>query len=866
MGKSPRLAHLLLQRGRQLLERFQHFYTTLGRLSRPAQLRWQHKLGASLAGVALTLALSSAPVAHAFPPATFEAHINGSNCDLIDAIIAANTDTATGYCAAGTPGADTIELLENVTIYSVNNGSGASLNGLPLITSAITIEGAGFTIARDGGAPQFRILNVETSGNLTLNNTTITGGSLPNGGHGGGIANNGTLTLTNSTISGNSTMSHGGGGIHSGYGSTLTLSNSTISGNSTAVYGGGIFNDGTTTLINSTVSGNTSGVDGGGIYNLGTLTLERSLISGNSAPNRSEIRSYAFGGPVNSNNYNVFGHSGQSNAQAFNGFTPSGSNITATSDGTTPTALAAILDTNLQVNAPGNTATHALVTGSPAVDAAPSGPATDQRGVSRPQGSSSDIGAFELEQVAGIINARINGSDCDLIDAITAANTDTATGDCAAGTPGADTVELLDNVTLFSAIPVSFRFAGLPGISSAITLEGNGFTIARDPGAPDFAVIIVESGGNLTLNATTISGGRNTGGAGILTLGVLTVNNSTISGNYSTGIVGNGGASGIEAFIAGTATLNNSTVSDNAGNLTDFGAVGGAVTLNNSTVSNNSGGVAYVVLNNSIVADQAAGADCIGTITSAGYNLDSDGTCNLSAIGDIPNGVANLGPLQVNAPGNTATHALLAGSQAIDAAPTGPATDQRGVSRPQGCAFDMGAFQVEQSGCVMNEPPVANAGSDQSVFRNDVVNVAGTWTDPDAASDNPYTWAWDLDGDAISDDSGSANYGDTIARTTSFAVDGVATLTFTVTDSAGATSFDTVDITVVNRAPVANDQSLSTNEDTALPVTLTASDADGDALTYSVLTLPSNGTLSGTAPNLTYTPDPDYFGPDSFTF
>jgi hypothetical protein len=52
-GKSPRLAHLLLQRGRQLLERFQHFHHALELLSRPAQLRWQRKLGASLAGVAL---------------------------------------------------------------------------------------------------------------------------------------------------------------------------------------------------------------------------------------------------------------------------------------------------------------------------------------------------------------------------------------------------------------------------------------------------------------------------------------------------------------------------------------------------------------------------------------------------------------------------------------------------------------------------------------------------------------------------------------------------------------------------------------------------------------------------------------------
>jgi hypothetical protein len=170
----------------------------------------------------------------------------------------------------------------------------------------------------------------------------------------------------------------------------------------------------------------------------------------------------------------------------------------------------------------------------------------------------------------------------------------------------------------------------------------------------------------------------------------------------------------------------------------------------------------------------------------------------------------------------------------------------------------------------VNEPPVANAGPDQTVFRNDTVTVSGAWTDPNEASDNPYTWSWDLDGDGNPDDSGSANYGDTIVRTTSFAVAGVATLTFTVTDSAGATSSDTVDITVVNRAPVANNQSVSTDEDTPLPITLTGGDADGDTLTYSVLTPPTNGTLSAPsgppAPNLTYTPNANYFGPDSFTF
>ncbi len=167
---------------------------------------------------------------------------------------------------------------------------------------------------------------------------------------------------------------------------------------------------------------------------------------------------------------------------------------------------------------------------------------------------------------------------------------------------------------------------------------------------------------------------------------------------------------------------------------------------------------------------------------------------------------------------------------------------------------------------VNNVAPTVNAGPDQTVFRNDVVTVSGSWTDPAAAADNPYAWSWDLTGDLTPDDSGSASYGDTIVRTTSFVVDGNAILTFAVTDQNGAIGSDTVNITVVNRTPTADSQALSTNEDTPLPVTLTAADADNDTLVYTLLDLPDNGTLSGTAPNLTYTPDPDYFGPDSFTF
>ena len=92
--------------------------------------------------------------------------------------------------------------------------------------------------------------------------------------------------------------------------------------------------------------------------------------------------------------------------------------------------------------------------------------------------------------------------------------------------------------------------------------------------------------------------------------------------------------------------------------------------------------------------------------------------------------------------------------------------------------------------------------------------------------------------------------------------------TFKANDGQVDSNTATVSITVtpVNDAPVANGQSVTTNEDTAKAITLSASDVDGNGLTFTVVTEPTNGTLSGTAPNLTYTPNANYNGPDSFTF
>ena len=97
---------------------------------------------------------------------------------------------------------------------------------------------------------------------------------------------------------------------------------------------------------------------------------------------------------------------------------------------------------------------------------------------------------------------------------------------------------------------------------------------------------------------------------------------------------------------------------------------------------------------------------------------------------------------------------------------------------------------------------------------------------------------------------------------------GTDSFSFKISDSKLESQVYTVSITInpVNDAPVANGQNITINEDQALPITLTGSDADGDTITFAIVSGPAKGTLSGTAPNLTYTPSANYNGADSFTF
>ncbi|WP_339132576.1 MAG: choice-of-anchor Q domain-containing protein [Candidatus Electrothrix sp. GW3-4] len=341
------------------------------------------------------------------------------NCTLADAIIAANTNQAQGWCGPGDDDAIATDIITLETDVVLDDPQ-LDEDARPPIISSIIIEGQGHTIDGNGGVGY--VLKVSTGpydddpcigGELTLNNATVTGGNhahLP--GNGGGLTNAcwGTLTLNKVTVTGNDAYGNGGG-IFSSPSSILTLNNVTVSGNSADGNGGGIYIEamsifGEMMLNNVTVSGNTAGGNGGGIYvgglafwDGGGVTVNSSIISGNEVTgvgNEVYIGS-RFPDVTAAMAFNFFGDSGESESEAFygSGFAPDGSNFNATSDGAN-IALSAIL--NPLADNGGLTMTHALVDGSPAIDwdvECFTGLTVDQRGQSRPEGAGCDAGSFE---------------------------------------------------------------------------------------------------------------------------------------------------------------------------------------------------------------------------------------------------------------------------------------------------------------------------------------------------------------------------------------------------------------------------------------------------------------------------------------
>ncbi len=258
---------------------------------------------------------------------------------------------------------------------------------------------------------------------MTVTNSTLSGNSANcsngsgGGGWGGGIYNAGGLvTVTASTLSGNSAHgcfrqdSYGGSGAGIFNSGTLAVTDSTLSGNSTSCsgivgggVGGGIANGGTLTVTNSTLSGNSASCSMGGTYgggiivNGGTLTMTNSTLSGNSANNGGGI--VTAGGTLNYSN-TIIANSVNGDCVNIIGGGIGANTANLVEDGSCAASLSVDPLLGALANNGGLTQTLALLAGSPAINAATNAgcPATDQRGVTRPQpsGGACDLGAYEF--------------------------------------------------------------------------------------------------------------------------------------------------------------------------------------------------------------------------------------------------------------------------------------------------------------------------------------------------------------------------------------------------------------------------------------------------------------------------------------
>jgi hypothetical protein len=282
------------------------------------------------------------------------------------------------------------------------------------------IDGPGADLVTISGNQSVQVFQVNSGVTATISGLIITGGI--GSGSGGAISNTGTLSISGSTLSGNS--AGGQGGAIDNEGGTLSISDSTLSGNVARAQGGAICNNsGTLSISDSTFSGNwaagSTGVQsrGGAIYTINTLANSRastvsitaSTLADNTALSGGGIATYAGSGPnqvVSIDSIFQNGPGGNISVASGTTFRSLGHNLFSDSPDVNLDPDISLDPTDLINTDPllgslapngGPTDTMALLPGSPAIDAGTSvsGVTTDQRGISRPQGSAPDIGAFE---------------------------------------------------------------------------------------------------------------------------------------------------------------------------------------------------------------------------------------------------------------------------------------------------------------------------------------------------------------------------------------------------------------------------------------------------------------------------------------
>lgn len=733
-----------------------------------------HKLFRAILILAFLFVLSisqQSPIILAAPNTTFtvtktadtnDGTCNG-DCSLREAITAANANGA---------GADSITVPAGTyTLTIAGTGEDANATGDLDITAEVTINGAGAgsTIIQAGtiGYPSGsangidRVIELHGTDTITFIGVTIANGKVGqngggigvgdatlsviessfsgnSGGSGGGIgSSSGTVIVSGSTFSNNSAVVSGAG-IHTQAG-TVVVSNSTFSNNSASVKGGGIGSPGgNVTVTNSTFSGNSADL-GGGIWNnvLGTLTVTNSTFSGNLAStdgggilnsgtlnlSNTILANSAGGGDC----YNVSGDSIATNTANLIETNGPGGHMCGTPSVTTDPNLGAL------ANNGGPTRTMAIDSSSPAYNAGDNtvcaaAPVSnkDQRGVTRPQNTTCDIGAFESNKQAGpilTVNTDEDSTDgfcdalvadltdCTLREAINAAN----------AVPSIDTIHFAADATIALS-------ATLPALTAAVTIDGETHKVilsgdTNGDSVGDVRILKVNSGVIATLKNLTFTKGNpgaDVGGA-IYNNGNLTVTNSTFSDNKAS----EAGAIENESIL----TIANSTFSGNTATVGNGGAVYNyfaSLSITNSTFSGNAAaqgsdlynsGSSTLNLYNTILANSSSGANCYndsGTVNGH-HNLIETDSAGGNACGTtgVLNADPNLGALADNG-GVTKTFALLALSPAMDAGDNATCAaapisnkDQRGFPRPTDgdgdytATCDIGSYEAANfAGCV----------------------------------------------------------------------------------------------------------------------------------------------------------------------
>src|SRR5262245_18978495 len=331
-------------------------------------------------------------------------------------------------------GADVITVPAGTYVLTiVGTGEDAAATGDLDVTEAVTINGAGPDSAIgsiiDGNGTD-RVFDIFADG-VTISGITIQNGN-PGPSDGGGLYNSGALTtLTNVVVKGNTALGHGGGIENI---NDLTLTNTVVTGNmvtdsiggtgggidnavslqlqgvtvsnNTATTGGGVYSIFDLTLLNVTLSGNTASSGGGLQVGGGSATVIATTIAHNAAPSGSGLTvegdarlRYVLlaNDPPEANCDTTITGALTSDGHNLDSGTTCGFSGTGDLSGTDPK-----LDT-LRNNG-GPTPTHALLAGSPAIDAGGTDcppPFTDQRGFDRPADGNGDgvaacdIGAYE---------------------------------------------------------------------------------------------------------------------------------------------------------------------------------------------------------------------------------------------------------------------------------------------------------------------------------------------------------------------------------------------------------------------------------------------------------------------------------------